>query len=226
MHPSKAWRLGFAAAVCAAAATLASAAESGSFRAPSSGERLRANERLSVTWLLDRPALAERDEMELVLSLDGGATFPIRVTGELSTSLRTLEWRVPSLPTELAVLALRAGNDGDEDSETILAVSEPFAIAAEPLATPEPLYAVADEWRTGDALDGAPVRPVPGDLASPKREPEVSSADGEANESEMPTAAAEPGGDEADTAISLPPPRLRPSSPDHPSTSLPLPLRL
>jgi hypothetical protein len=226
VHPSKAWTIGLAAAVWAAGSGVASAREPAGFRAPLAGDRLRAGEPLAVTWSVDADTLAGRDEMELVLSLDGGATFPIRVTGELSTDRRTLSWRVPSLATERAVLALRAGDDGEDESETILADSEPFAIVANPDAGPEPLYAVAHEWRTRDALDGAPVRTAPRDLAPSSGGPEVSAADGGAHESETPPAGGEVHQDESVSAIARAPARIRPLCPTHPPTSAPLPLRL
>ena len=164
--------------------------------------------------------------MELVLSLDGGATFPIRVTGELSTDARALTWRVPALPTDRAVLALRAGDDGDDESETILAQSEPFAIAADLEAGPERLYAVAHEWRTRDALDGAPVRTTPRDLAPSSGGPEVSSAGSGADESETPPAGAEVHQEEIGGAIASAHAHFRPPTFRHLPSSLPLPLRL
>lgn len=219
-------RLGLAAAVWTAGSVLAWAAEPGSFQVPSSGDRLRAGEPLSVSWSLDPAALSQRDEMELVLSLDGGATFPIRVTGELSPGARNLAWRVPVLPTQRAVLALRAGDGVESESEEILAISDPFAIAADPNAVPELLYEVAEEWRPRDALDGAPVRTTPRDLAPSDGGPELSSFGGDGYESETPRAGVEAIPSEmvrpvARARQSVRPPAFRSLSP-----STPLPLRL
>jgi len=226
VHSSKTWRIGLLAAVWAAAAAVASAAEPGGFQAPSAGDRLRANEPSTLSWSIEPDALAERDEMELVLSLDGGATFPIRVTGELSPGSRTLSWRVPALPTGHAVLALRAGDDGESETETILAVSEPFAIAADPEAAPELLYPVAEEWRTRDALDGAPVRATPRDLAPSKGGPEIFSADSDTHESEAPSLGGETERAEAGDALNTSPPPSPRAASRRISRSLPLPLRL
>ena len=225
VHPSKTWTIGLAAAAWASAAVASPVVPAG-FRTPSPGDRLRSGEPYAVTWSVDAGTLADRDEMELVLSLDGGATFPIRVTGELSTDARTLSWRVPALPTDRAVLALRAGDDGADESETILAESEPFAIGEDPEAAPEPLYAVSHEWRTRDALDGAPVRTTPRDLAPSSGGPEVSSADGGAHESETPPAGDELCQDESGGANTRTSARLRTPRPPVLRTSLPLPLRL
>jgi hypothetical protein len=225
VHPSKTWTIGLAAAVYLAATAVATAAEPGSFRLPSAGDRFRPNESSTVSWSLDSGALAERDEMELVLSLDGGATFPIRVTGRLSTAARSVVWRVPALPTGRAVLALRAGDDDEEESETIFAVSEPFAIAADPNIPPEALYPVAAEWRTGDALDGAPVRTPSHNLASPEEGPEISSVGGSADESDTPPMVADAVPSESGPVANAPP-RPRPPTPPRLPTSLPLPLRL
>ncbi|HVP14407.1 MAG TPA: hypothetical protein VMS88_02615 [Terriglobales bacterium] len=67
----------------------------------------------------------EVEEMELLLSLDGGATYPVRLTRELEGhSLRFL-WRVPDLPTLRARLLLRVGGEGGERAG---AVSREFGI--------------------------------------------------------------------------------------------------
>jgi hypothetical protein len=187
---------------------------------------LQSGEPLAVTWSVDPATIGDRDEMELVLSLDGGATFPIRVTGGLSTDARTLSWRVPALPTDRGVLALRVGDDGEDGRETIVAESEPFAIAADPESAPEILYAVAHEWRTRDALDGAPVRTTPRDLAPSSSGPEMSSADAGAHESETPPAGDETEQAESGGVLAKTPSPSPPATPRPLSTSLPLPLRL
>jgi hypothetical protein len=226
VHPWKATRSGLAAALWTAGSVLASAAEHGSFQVPSSGDGLHAGESLSVSWSLDAAALSERDEMELVLSLDGGATFPIRVTGELSTGARNLAWRVPVLPTQRAVLALRAGDGVDGESEAILAASELFTIAADPNAAPELLYEVAEDWRPRDALDGAPVRTTPRDLASSDGGPELSAFGGDADESETPPAGAEAIPPETVRSVAKAPRSVRRGAFRSLSTFAPLPLRI
>jgi hypothetical protein len=144
---------------------MASAQPSAFLVAPG-GERLEPGSEQKVRWNLDPSTARGRDEMELVLSLDGGRTFPVRLTGRISPRTRSAAWRVPALSTERATLALRMGTDEDADAEEIVAVSEPFAIASAPADDVEELYAVAGEWRTREALEGAPVRPLPRDVGS------------------------------------------------------------
>lgn len=68
---------------------------------------------------------AQVDEVELLLSLDDGRTFHVRVTPELDGHAETFRWRVPDLPTPAAVLMLRMG---DGAGERIAAISRPFRI--------------------------------------------------------------------------------------------------
>jgi hypothetical protein len=105
------------------------------------------------------------DEMELVLSLDGGRTFPLRVTDDLSLAMRRISWRVPALPAEHARVALRVGCDEEEGSERIVFVSDEFAIRIEGSAGLEELYRVRGEWRTREALDGPERSPFDAQLA-------------------------------------------------------------
>jgi hypothetical protein len=142
-----------AAAAFLFAATSALAAR-GEFAAPVSGERLEAGSLVEVTWSLDglRP---QDEEMELLLSLDGGATFPIRVTADLDPATRRTLWRVPSLPTERARLAIRSGAEREPAEETIQVVGPAFSILAAGTAPLEELFAIRSEWRTREALGSA-----------------------------------------------------------------------
>jgi hypothetical protein len=67
----------------------------------------------------------EIDEMELLLSLDGGCTYPVRVTPELEGHSLTFRWSVPDLPTGSAQLLLRVG---DGEGERLGARSRTFRI--------------------------------------------------------------------------------------------------
>ena len=90
--------------------------------------------------------------MELVLSIDGGLSFPIRVSRELSADSSGVRWRVPALPTQRARLAIRTG-DGDVESETVRLVSDEFEITDDPRSPGgEPLFRSDGEWRTAEAL--------------------------------------------------------------------------
>ena len=218
-------RLWGAAALLAAAATSVPAfAEAGSFAASPAGDRVRAGEIVPLSWTLDASEMGDRDEMELVLSLDDGATFPIRVVARLEAADGGVRWRVPALPTEHARLALRAGDDGAADSEENVAVSEPFAIDASRFGTLERLYAVAGEWRTRDALEGAPARSGDGGLA-PEEKTELASGVREKSEPETsPVADPTPGGGQGHLVAPLPP--VAPAASPAPPPRAPRPLRL
>lgn len=133
------------------------------FAAPARGEILAPGAFVEVRWQRTEPCdseptaelerQGERDgspereenEAELVLSLDGGTTFPIRVSGEISPCASRFTWRVPALPTSQARLGLRTGDERDED-ERIELVSGAFAILPDPERRPETLHARGGEW--------------------------------------------------------------------------------
>ena len=73
--------------------------------------------------------------MELVLSLDGGQTFPLCVSRDLPPGASHAVWTTPDLSASRAVLGVRTGGRGRE--ERVVAVSAPFEIVApEPKASP------------------------------------------------------------------------------------------
>ncbi len=180
---------GFAAVLGVWLLPVSAAAAAGVFVASPAGSRAHPGELLPLSWTLDASEMRGRDEMELVLSLDDGATFPIRVIGRLDADERGASWRVPALPTAHARLALRAGDDAGPETEEIVAVSDSFAISSPGTGGLEELYAVAGEWRTRDALEGAPVRSPADGLDSEEGAPEVASGDAATSEPETSPAA-------------------------------------
>ena len=119
---------------------------------PGTHERLAPGQVLEVEW----PAHAvarDADEMELVLSLDGGRTFPLRVTGELPRGTTRVAWRVPAMRSSQARLALRAGKGEEEpEAEAIRATSDVFEIL--PGDSPsEEVLPLRGEWRTREAVE-------------------------------------------------------------------------
>lgn len=124
----------------------------GRFFAPSQGETLLAGSTLEVRWTAPPPGVEASNETELVLSLDGGLTFPIRVTAEMAVGTTSFRLRVPSLPTSHARLALRAGSGEGSETERIVFVSREFTISADPEAAPEDLVRGATEWWTRQAF--------------------------------------------------------------------------
>ncbi|HKF41633.1 MAG TPA: hypothetical protein VKG01_00905 [Thermoanaerobaculia bacterium] len=91
------------------------------------------------------------EEMEVLLSLDGGQTFQLRVSREMPGGTREVTWRVPNLPTRRARLALRVRDENE--NEVIRFISDEFTIVparSEPL---EVLRRFHGEWRAGEALE-------------------------------------------------------------------------
>jgi len=70
-------------------------------------------------------------EWEAFLSLDGGASWPIRITPHLDLGLRRVSFPIPAVPSREVRLLLRVG---DESYEEPYAVAETFTIAARPSA--------------------------------------------------------------------------------------------
>ena len=95
---------------------------------PVAGTALVAGSQAELEWTpLDAfsrlPAAAE---WEAFLSLDGGATYPLRITPHLDQDLRRVRFRVPDLPAADARILLRFG---DERRETAVALPARLSIA-------------------------------------------------------------------------------------------------
>ena len=122
-------------------------------------EALRPGTVRRVTWHLAEPPGPRGTELELVLSLDGGATFPLRVSPEESETQTEVLFRVPNLPTPHARLGLRVGRDGED--ERLGEVGETFTILADPLAPLEPLRHRRGEAATAEAAPGEGTEGLP-----------------------------------------------------------------
>lgn len=144
-------RLRFAALLCLSALAAAPAARASSpFSSPSAGESLAPGAIVEVRWtsLCDDLRRRDLDEAELVLSLDGGRTFSVRVTPELKPCAARFLWTVPALPAQHARLALRAGAEERGASEALVVVSGDFRILPDPDGRVEQLRRRAAEWWT------------------------------------------------------------------------------
>ena len=177
-----------------AAAVVGSAAVHVRLVAPQSGDALTGGSTAELEWAPLEPfaRLNGVEEWEAFLSLDGGETYPVRITPHLDRDLRRVRWRVPGVPTSQARLLLRFG---DELDEVYLELPQRFSITAAPglepifplaglAATPgEPalpgrpgVVAWVEGSRRGGALRQmvAPERPgIQGTVSPPERRPQV-----------------------------------------------------
>ena len=145
----------FASAFFGCAVAALAQAQPAELLEPVRGARLHPGAIVRVSWTLGASARREFDEMELVLSLDGGRSFTLRVTREVSPAEDAVLWRVPRLPSKHARIALRAGRGEKKESETIRTVSAEFTILADADDPLEQLCRVHGEWRTREAAGSA-----------------------------------------------------------------------
>ena len=89
---------------------------------PARGQSFLAGEELVIRW--EDPSPPGR-EWEAFLSLDGGRSYPLRLTPHLSSRIRTFSWVVPELASAEARIRLRFG---DESFETQADFPETFSI--------------------------------------------------------------------------------------------------
>ena len=99
---------------------------------PQAGATLTAGSTVELEWA-PLAELRGAEEWEAFLSLDGGKTYPLRVTPHLDLDLRRVQWRVPAVSTPSARLLLRFGDERDEKE---LELPHRFAIV--PAAVPPP----------------------------------------------------------------------------------------
>jgi hypothetical protein len=110
---------------------------------------------LEWTPAVDLAAPERWDEWEAFLSLDGGKTYPVRVTPHLDRALRRIDFRVPGLPTGNARILLRIG---DEHRETAFELPERFTIAVSISSIAGTAWSALDLPRTVRRR-GEPARP-------------------------------------------------------------------
>ncbi len=104
-------------------------------------------------------------EVELLLSLDEGRTYSVRLTEDLDPGGGSYLWEVPRLETGRARLAIRMGLDG---RELIAASTSTFEIAPDRSASPVRLRWCSGEiWTASETDAGAAERDPDEGLASP-----------------------------------------------------------
>lgn len=143
---------------------------------PTAGAEVVIGSLVEVSW---RALPPQAKEMELYLSLDGGATYPLRLTPQLPPGLDRLRWCVPNLPTPAARLRMRVGipGRGEVDAEP----SPVFRIVAEGQVTAEPVVLRGGELWIGRGTDSLPRAPASlGDAGHEVRASLSSSLAGEA----------------------------------------------
>ena len=138
-------------AVCAA--PVSAQPHEPAMQSPAAGESLAPGSVVEVRWRSLCAAGMKADEAELVLSLDGGATFPVRVSHELSPCETRYLWRVPVLATGRARLGVRIGHEGFGETEKIALVGGEFRIQSDLDGRVQELYRrIAEWWTPGPAV--------------------------------------------------------------------------
>jgi hypothetical protein len=144
---------------------------------------LRAGDRVSLVIPEAPPGV---EELEVLLSVDGGRSYAVRVTPEIDRSVRCVDWRVPNLPAGEARLRIRYRLGGGEVEGP---PSAAFTVHADPLR-PQDLD-VFHEGNWWGGLDADAAGGLPGLEARADRRIEAGSLDALA-ESHLPTACAAP----------------------------------
>ncbi len=108
------------AGVCLAAAPAAAmprefpAAPAVRLLAPAGGQVLRGGGEATLAWEPAGPLDPAIEEWEAFLSVDGGASYPVRITPHLDLDLRRVSFPVPRLPSADVRILLRLGDERDE----------------------------------------------------------------------------------------------------------------
>jgi hypothetical protein len=122
--------------------------------APAAGETLVAGSTAELAWVPGAgfSRLRDVEEWEAFLSLDGGVTYPLRITPHLDQDLRRIRFQLPAFATPDARILLRFG---DERRETAVELPERFAIVASSSGLPaliaRPAFARGEPARPGHA---------------------------------------------------------------------------
>jgi hypothetical protein len=127
---------------------------------PAEGAVLEAGSMATLDWAprADLAGQERWEEWEAFLSLDGGATYPVRITPHLDRDLLRFTFKVPDLPSRDVRLLVRVG---DEVREQAFELPWRFAIAGAPGSVGSALELRRRAWRRGE-----PARPgEPGVLA-------------------------------------------------------------
>ena len=98
--------------------------------APTAGQILVPGQQVRVEWKTVLPHVdLSWCELELYLSLDGGSSFPFRITPQLDPRAAFFYWTVPNMPTNTAVLDIRFGCEGSYPESYSPQTASTFGIA-------------------------------------------------------------------------------------------------
>lgn len=103
-----------AAAPGVATASAAPSAPAVRILSPAPGEVLRGGSEATLAWEPAGPVDPRIEEWEAFLSVDGGATYPVRITPHLDLDLRRVSFPVPRLPSKDVRILLRLGDERRE----------------------------------------------------------------------------------------------------------------
>lgn len=101
--------------------------------APAPAAPLPAGGAVELAWDFAAAAPAGATEWEVFLSLDGGESYPVRLTPHLDLAHRRVTVRLPATPSRDARFLLRVGNEREEVGVELPGV---FTLAAGPLDPP------------------------------------------------------------------------------------------
>ena len=97
---------------------------------PTAGQVLFPGQQFRVAWKSMLPNVdLSYCEAEIYLSLDGGNTFPFRLTPPLDPNIGFFYWTVPNTPTNAAVLDIRFGCEGYYPESYSPQTASPFVIS-------------------------------------------------------------------------------------------------
>jgi hypothetical protein len=122
----------------------------GRILAPGTGEALVAGQVVNVAW---SPFPDDVEELELLLSVDGGRFFPIRLTSQIDPRSGCFSWVVPRIAARAARLRIRFGRDGEEvEGEP----GAPFSVFLSPALRPSPFVRRDGEWWIAEDRSSGP----------------------------------------------------------------------
>lgn len=134
--------------------------DGGRVLSPGTGEALVAGQVVEVVW---SPFPDDVEELEILLSIDGGRYFPLRLTPQMDPRSGSFLWVVPRVAAQAARLRIRFGRDGEEiEGEP----GAPFSIFLPPALRPAPFLRRDGEWWIAEDRCSFPATPEVSDAGT------------------------------------------------------------